>query len=179
VLNIIDCVSRYKASILLTSKKSSEIARAFRKIYDDLNNPLVWPELLQCDGGREFIRKTSQLIKGYNVTIRVIGAYSHRGVAFAEYFNKTLTKILYKIQDAVESIYPNSKLIKVWVRHLPMVIDYLNNYPIRLIREPGTKKWGFAPINAIMLENVKLRPSTKYKRPVGKDEITLKKGDTV
>ncbi len=34
-------------------------------------------------------------------------------------------------------------------------------------------------IPTIMLENVKLRPSTKYKRPVGKDEITLKKGDTV
>ena len=130
-------------------------------------------------GGREFMRKTSQLMKEHNVTIRVIGAYSHRGVAFAERFNKTLTKILYKIQDAVESIYPNSKLIKVWVRHLQMVIDYLNNYPTRLIREPGTKKWGFAPIKAIMLEKVESRPSTKYKRPVGKDEITLKKGDTV
>ena len=60
-----------------------------------------------------------------------------------------------------------------------MVIDYLNNYPTRLIREPGAKKWGFAPIKAIMLEKVESRPSTKYKRPVGKDEITLKKGDTV
>src|SRR5215216_1804484 len=60
-----------------------------------------------------------------------------------------------------------------------MVIDYLNNYPTRLIREPGTKKWGFAPIKAIMLEKVESRPSTKYKCPVGKDEITLKKGDSV
>ena len=32
---------------------------------------------------------------------------------------------------------------------------------------------------AIALERVKSRPSTKYKHPVGKDEITLKKGDTV
>ena len=113
--------------------------------------------------------KTSRLMKEHNVTIRVIGAYSYRGVAFAERFNKTLTKILYKIQDAVEFIYPNSKLIKVWVRHLPMVIDYLNNYPTCLIRESGTKKWDFVPIKAIMLEKVESRSSIKYKRPVGKD----------
>src|SRR5581483_11632752 len=34
VLNIINCASRYKASILLTSKNSSEVAKAFRKVYD-------------------------------------------------------------------------------------------------------------------------------------------------
>src|SRR6266498_5830815 len=32
VLNIIDCASRYKASVLLTSKNSSEVARAFKKV---------------------------------------------------------------------------------------------------------------------------------------------------
>ena len=35
VLNIIDCASRYKASVPLTSKKSSEVAKAFRKKYED------------------------------------------------------------------------------------------------------------------------------------------------
>ena len=34
-------------------------------------------------------------------------------------------------------------------------------------------------MKAIALERVESRPSTKYKRPVGKDEIRLKKGDTV
>ena len=34
-------------------------------------------------------------------------------------------------------------------------------------------------MKAIALERVEFRPSTKYKRPVGKDEIMLKKGDTV
>ncbi len=60
-----------------------------------------------------------------------------------------------------------------------MVIDYLNNYPTCLIRESGTKKWDFVPIKAIMLEKVESRSSIKYKRPVGKDKIMLKKGDTV
>ena len=106
-------------------------------------------------------------------------AYSHRRVALVERFNKTLSKILYKIQYAVESISSDPKLIRAWVRHLPKAIDYLNNYPTRLIREPGSEKWGFEPVKAIALERVESRPSTKYKRPVGKDEITLKKGDTV
>ena len=34
-------------------------------------------------------------------------------------------------------------------------------------------------MKAIALERVESRPSTKYKRPVGKDEMKLKKGDTV
>ncbi|CAJ0651598.1 2440_t:CDS:2 [Entrophospora sp. SA101] len=45
---------------------------------------------------------------------------------------------------------------------------------------PGSKKWGLAPIKAIKLEKVESRPSTKYKRPVGKNEENkLKKGDSV
>ena len=129
VLNIIDCASWYKASVPLTSKNSSEVARAFRKVYGDRNNLLTWPRLLQCDGGREFIGETSRLIKEHDVTIRVIGPYSHRGLAFVERFNQSLSKILYKIQYAVESISSDPGLIRVWVRYIPVVIDYLNNYP--------------------------------------------------
>src|SRR6266496_1763756 len=152
VLNIIDCASQYKASVPLISKNSSEVAKAFRKVYGNRNNPLTWPKLLQCDGGREFMGETSRLMLEHNVTIRVVGPYSHKRVALVERFNKTLSKILYKIQYAVESISSDPKLIRAWVRYLP---------------------------EAIALERVESRPSTKYKRLVGKDEIALKKGDTV
>src|SRR6266496_2318392 len=87
--------------------------------------------------------------------------------------------MLYKIQYVVESISSDPRLIRAWVRHLPKIVDYLNNYPTRLIRELGSEKWGLKPVKAIALERVKSRPSTKYKRLVGKDEITLKKSDTV
>ncbi|CAG8536109.1 8889_t:CDS:2 [Paraglomus brasilianum] len=56
-----DVASRFKYSIPLTSKNSSEAAKAFRKIYDVPNIPLSWPELLQCDGGREFMGETTRL----------------------------------------------------------------------------------------------------------------------
>ncbi|GES73728.1 hypothetical protein RCL_jg4154.t1 [Rhizophagus clarus] len=115
----------------------------------------------------------------HSVIIRVVSPYSHRRVALVECFNKTLLKNLYKIQYAVELISSNPKLIRAWVRYLPEAIDYLNNYPTCLIREPGSVKWGLEPVKAIALERVESRPSTKYKRSVGKDEIVLKKGDTI
>jgi len=142
VLNIIDCASRYKASVPLKSKSAHEVARAFRKIYDDPNNPLTYPKLLQTDNGREWMGETSRLMQEHNVTIRVVGPYSHRGLAFVERFNQTLSKNLYKIQYAVESISSDPRLIRAWVRYIPVVIDYLNNYPTRLIREPGSESGG-------------------------------------
>src|SRR5436190_21814665 len=96
-----------------------------------------------------------------------------------EHFNKTEGNMLYKIQYAVESISSDPRLIRAWVRYLPKVVDYLNHYPTRLIREPGSSKWGLAPSEAILLEEVKSKPSISSKRPIGKDEITLKKGDSV
>src|SRR5947209_20101572 len=88
--------------------------------------------------------------------------------------------MLYKIQYSVESIFSDPKLIRAWVKYLPEVIDYLNNYPTRLIRAPGSSKWNLAPIKAIKLEKVESQPSTKYKRPVGKYEKNmLRKRDSV
>jgi|SRR6266498_2027841 len=87
--------------------------------------------------------------------------------------------MLYKIQYVVESISSDPRLIRAWVRYIPVVIDYLNNYPMCLIREPGSEKWGLESVKAIVLDRVESKLSIKYKRPVEKDEITLKKGDTV
>ncbi|CAJ0839269.1 1536_t:CDS:2 [Entrophospora sp. SA101] len=57
---------------------------------------------------------------------------------------------------------------------------YFSNAKTLRDESPGSKKWGLAPIKAIKLEKVESRPSTKYKRPVGKNEENkLKKGDSV
>jgi hypothetical protein len=77
VLTCVDVASRYKSAIPLTSKNSSEVAKAFRKIYDDPNNLLTCPKLLQTDNGQEWMGETSRLMQEHNVTIRVIGPYSH------------------------------------------------------------------------------------------------------
>ncbi|CAG8729211.1 11658_t:CDS:2, partial [Racocetra persica] len=67
VLQIIDVASRFKASISLILKKSSEVAKAFRKIYDNPNNPLTYPTLLQYNNGKEWAGQTSQLMKEHGV----------------------------------------------------------------------------------------------------------------
>ncbi|GBB97106.1 hypothetical protein RclHR1_29130003 [Rhizophagus clarus] len=84
--------------------------------------------------------ETSRLMQDYDVTIWVIGLYSHYGTAIVERFNQMLSKILYKIQYAVESILSNPGLMRAWIRYLPEAIDYLNNYLTRLIRELRSKK---------------------------------------
>jgi hypothetical protein len=43
VLLVIDCATRYKDFIFLTSKSSEEVAEAFKSIYGNPNNPLNWP----------------------------------------------------------------------------------------------------------------------------------------
>jgi hypothetical protein len=131
-LTLIDVASRYKQCYPLISKNSSEVAQAFKKIYESKDNYLIYPRLLQCDQGREFMGETSKLMRKHNVKIRLVGAYSHRKLALVERFNQTLAKMLYKIQYSVESIKPGSPQVMAWVRYLPDVINYLNNYPTRL-----------------------------------------------
>ena len=122
--------------------------------------------------------ETFRLMQEHDVIIWVVSLYSHRGLAFVKRFNQTLSKILYKIQYAIESISSNSRLIRTWVRYIPVVVDYLNNYPTRLIWELGSEKWELEPVKAIVLDQVESRSSTKYKHPIGKDEEKfLKKGD--
>ena len=50
-LVVIDIASRYKDAEALTSKESSEVAKAFDKIY---SRELKWPEILIVDPGKEF-----------------------------------------------------------------------------------------------------------------------------
>ena len=118
VLNIVDCASRYKILVLLRSKKSSEVAKAFRRIYGNQNNPLTWSKLLRYDNGHEFMGKTSRLMQEYNIMIWVIELYNHRDLAMIECFNKTKTNMLYKIQYTVESIISDLRLIKAWIRYM-------------------------------------------------------------
>jgi hypothetical protein len=55
VLLVIDCATRYKDFVFLTSKSSEEVAEAFKSIYDNPDKPLNWPRKLQCDKGTEFM----------------------------------------------------------------------------------------------------------------------------
>ncbi len=56
-LTVVDVASRYKEAEPLTSKDSTEVAKAFQTIYrrSSSKGALKWPQMLQVDPGREFM----------------------------------------------------------------------------------------------------------------------------
>ena len=85
----------------------------------------------------------------------------HRDQAIVERFNRTLAERLFGYQYAVEMLTPE-KRSTAWVKRLPEVVAALNHEVTSLI--------GKKTAVAIKEKSVYSRPSTKYTRPVGKNE---------
>src|SRR6266542_568188 len=108
----------------------------------------------------------------YNVTIRVVDLYSFESLAFIKAFKKTIAKLTYKVQYAIEGRLTDGEQSRIFKRILKKYIDYLNNSKTCLI--------GMSPAHAMTLEEVESKPSKKSKRAIGKDEeIKLQKGTVV
>ena len=176
-LNIIDVASRYKASVPIGAVNvesqegiliSNTIVKAFKKIYEDDTCPLIWPKILQVDGGPEFKGQVINIMKEKGVKIRV--ATDKKQQCIVERFNRTLAEKLFKIQDAIEMIskFENTE----WVENLQPVINVLNNSITRLI--------GMSPAEAIQKDEVFALPSKIRKsRPIDYNEICLPAGSLV
>ena len=96
-LTIIDVASRYKIAIPLSSKYSSEVAKALQKIYKR-GSLLKWPKVFRVDAGKEFMGDVTTLLKKHNVTISRGKKDAHRSQALVERFNKTLSERLFGYQ---------------------------------------------------------------------------------
>ena len=137
-LTVVDIESRYKEAEPLTSKDSSEVAKAFGNIY---KRNLNYPKLLQVDPGREFMGSVTQLMAEHNVSIRRGRKEIHRDQALVERFNRTLAKRLFGYQYAKELENPH-KRNREWVKRLPEVIKAINsetkkNPPVKQNRPAG------------------------------------------
>ena len=86
-LVVVDIASRYKDTEALTTKESSEVAKAFEKIY---SRKLKWPETLMVDPGKEFFGNVTTLMNKLKVNFQRSEAGNHRAQAFAERANRTL-----------------------------------------------------------------------------------------
>ena len=87
-LTVVDIASRYKEAEPLTSKDSTEVAKAFQAIYR--RSPLTWPQMLQVDPGREFMGSVTKLMEDHKTYIRRGRTEIHRDQAIVEHFNRTL-----------------------------------------------------------------------------------------
>ena len=84
-LTVVDVASCYKAAEALTSKQSAEVAKAFEKIYRrEHPNGFRWPQLLQVDPGREFMRDVTKAMENHRTTIRRGRVDIHRDQAIVE-----------------------------------------------------------------------------------------------
>ena len=162
-LTVVDIASRYKEAEPLTSKNSDEVAKAFQSIYK--RSPLIWPNMLQVDPGREFMGAVTKEMEKHKTYIRRGRTEIHRDQAIVERFNRTLAERLFGHQYAVEMLLPEGKRSTEWVKRLPDVVGALNNEVTSLI--------GKKPAVAIKEKEVSSQPSTKYNRPVGANEKKL------
>ena len=72
---MVNIASRYKDAEALSSKESSEVAKAFQKIYSRKFN---WPEVLMTDPGKEFMGSVTTLMSKHKVKFQRSEAGNHR-----------------------------------------------------------------------------------------------------
>ena len=128
-LTVVDVASRFKAAEPLTSKDSSEVSKAFRKIY---KGPLKWPKILQVDPGREFMGAVTEEMKDHDVRIRRGNVNVHRDQGIVERFNRSLSERLFSFQYSQEMNLKSGERSTEWVKRLPEVVSALNREKTRL-----------------------------------------------
>lgn len=176
-LNVIDVASRYKASVPIGAVSikdrqgiltSHTIAKAFKKIYDNLECPLIWPKLLITDKGPEFRGDCKKLMNDHGVKIQL--AKNKNTMGFVKRYNRTLTEKLFKSQDASD-LLTLDKRSRSWVNNLPIVVKYINN--------SITQQLGISPADAINKKRVISKPSKPRNGPIGFNEKRLSYYDNV
>ena len=165
-LVVVDIASRYKDAEALTTKESSEVAKAFEKIY---SQTLKLPEILMVDPGKEFFGNVTTLMTKHKVKFQRSEAGNHRARAFVERANRTLGEKIFNHQYSQEmaDTEKGGSRSREWVERLPAVLKVMNNEITRLTGKEPTKvlKSADVPING-----------TNYGRPVGLDEVKLLPG---
>lgn len=158
-LTVVDVESRLKAAEPLTSKDSSQVSKAFQKIY---KGPLKRPKVLQVDPGREFMGEVRKEISKHDVRIRRGNVNFHGDQEIVERLNRTLGERLFSFQYSQEMDTESGERSKEWVKRLPEVVEALNSEKTRLTAK--------RPVDAIKEKVINAKTSTFYSRPVGLKE---------
>ena len=165
-LVVIDIASKYKDAEALTSKESSEVAKAFEKIY---SQKLKWPEILMVDPAKEFFGNVITLMTKHKVKFHRSEAGNRRTQAFVERANRTLGEKIFTHQYAQEMADAQKSKCqsREWVERLPAILKVMNNEVTRLT--------GKEPNQLLKSANVSISEAN-YGRPVGLDEVKLPPG---
>jgi hypothetical protein len=164
-LTVIDIASRYKGAIPIDSLSSTIVANAFEKLFNNSNNlfRIYKVKIVITDMGSEFKKDFDSMLEKYNIFHQI--AKSKNSMGIVERFNRTLSEMLFRIQDSQELLLPLSGRSRIWVENLPVVINKLNNSVTRLI--------GMSPNKAVLKKHVYAMASKPRNGPMGFDEEKL------
>ena len=152
ILAGIDAASRYKVARPLRTKQVRDVAEMIADIYKV--EPLMYPEIFQCDNGSEIKGEVTKMLEKQEVKIqRVTTKYKHTHTAFVEALNKILAERLFKVQDAQE-LNDREKVSSRWAKHLYGLVGELNDTETEMI--------GMKPKDAIKLNEVPLVNRESY-----------------
>ena len=152
ILAEIDAASRYKVARPLRTKQVRDVAEMIADIYKV--EPLMYPEIFQCDNGSEIKGEVTKMLEKQEVKIqRVTTKYKHTHTAFVEALNKILAERLFKVQDAQE-LNDREKVSSRWAKHLYGLVGELNDTETEMI--------GMKPKDAIKLNEVPLVNRESY-----------------
>ena len=158
-LTVIDIASRYKGAIPINSLSSTIVANAFEKLFNNSNNlfRIYKVKTVITDMGSEFKKDFDLMLEKYNISHQL--AKSKNSMGIVERFNRTLSEMLFRIQDSQELLLPLSRRSRIWVENLPIIIDKLNNSVTRLI--------GMSPNKAVLKKHVYALSSKPRNGPMG------------
>jgi transposase InsO family protein len=137
ILTVIDILSRYGWARPVKTKKGTEVAAAFKSIFDADNRI---PLRIQTDQGKEFYnRHVRQLFERHNIELFSVKS-AYKG-ALVERWNRTIKSKLWKVFTA--------KNTKNWVDELQNVVYAYNHHihrttkrrPVDITRENANEVW--------------------------------------
>jgi hypothetical protein len=140
---------------------SSTIARCLEKIYDNPENPLIWPKVFLSDKGSEFKGECEKLLIKHGV--KIWKANSKNTMGIVERYNRTFTEIFYRILDGKDLLitFPcpfdsiQYKSLETLIKDLPNVIATI----VEDINNSITHHLGISPAKAIKRKSIIFKPS--------------------
>ncbi len=121
-LVITDIATRLSDAEPLKTKNSSEVLKAFKKIYN--RNILSIPEFIYTDAGSEFKGTVKKYFENNNVEVKYAKPGRHRQMSVVERTNQYLGKIIFMRMQAQEILTGEPSY--EWIEDLPKYIKAIN-----------------------------------------------------
>jgi len=134
-LVVTDIATRLSDAEPLKTKNTSEVLKAFKRIYS--RNILKLPDNIYTDAGNEFKGDVKKYFTNNDVVIKYAKPGRHRQIAVVERTNQYLAKIIFYRMQSQEIL--TGEVSKEWVEDLPKYIKAINKKRKKEPPKPDSK----------------------------------------